>query len=55
VIQEAYVPGISTRSADELVEALEMSGVSKSQVSRLNAELDECVGAFFDCQFDEGD
>ena len=35
VIQEAYVHGISTRSVDELVKAMGMSGISKSQVSRL--------------------
>jgi putative transposase len=46
VIQEAYVQGISTRSVDDLVKALGMSGVSKSQVSRLCGELDERVGAF---------
>ena len=46
VIQEAYVKGISTRSVDDLVKALGMSGVSKSQVSRLCGELDEQVGAF---------
>ena len=46
MIQEAYVQGISTRSVDELVKALGMSGVSKSQVSRLCGELDERVGAF---------
>ena len=46
VIQEAYVQGISTRSVDDLVKALGMSGISKSQVSRLCAELDERVGAF---------
>jgi putative transposase len=46
VIQEAYIQGISTRSVDELVKALGMSGVSKSQVSRLCGELDERVGAF---------
>ena len=46
MIQEAYVQGISTRSVDELVKALGMSGVSKSEVSRLCAELDERVGAF---------
>src|SRR5262245_63028963 len=46
VIQEAYVHGISTRSVDDLVKALGMSGVSKSQVSRLCAELDERVNAF---------
>jgi transposase-like protein len=41
VIQEAYVQGISTRSVDELVQALGMSGISKSQVSRLCGELDD--------------
>ncbi len=46
VIQEAYVQGISTRSVDELVKALGMSGISKSQVSRLCTEIDERVGAF---------
>ena len=30
VIQEAYIQGISTRSVDDLVKAMEMSGVSKS-------------------------
>jgi len=34
VIQEAYVQGVSTRSVDELVKAMGMSGISKSQVSR---------------------
>ena len=37
VIQDAYVQGISTRSVDDLVKALGMSGVSKSQVSRCAA------------------
>jgi putative transposase len=46
VIQEAYVLGVSTRKVDELVQALGMSGVSKSEVSRLAAELDERVTAF---------
>jgi transposase-like protein len=35
VIQEAYIQGISTRSVDDLVKAMGMSGISKSQVSRL--------------------
>ena len=48
VIQEAYIQGISTRSVDDLVKALGMSGISKSQVSRLCAEIDERVGAFLD-------
>lgn len=46
VIQEAYIQGISTRSVDELVKAMGMSGISKSQVSRLCAEIDDRVGAF---------
>jgi transposase-like protein len=46
VIQEAYVHGISTRSVDELVKALGMSGISKSQVSRLCTEIDQRVQAF---------
>jgi putative transposase len=46
VIQEAYVQGVSTRSVDELVKALGMEGISKSQVSRLCGEIDERVQAF---------
>ena len=46
VIQEAYIQGISTRSVDDLVKAMGASGVSKSQVSRLVAEIDERVNAF---------
>jgi putative transposase len=48
VVQEAYVQGISTRSVDELVKALGMTGISKSQVSRLCEEIDERVGAFLE-------
>jgi transposase-like protein len=48
VVQEAYIHGVSTRSVDDLVKALGMSGVSKSQVSRLCSEIDERVGAFLD-------
>ena len=46
VIQEAYVQGISTRSVDDLVKALGMSGIRKCQVSRLCTDIDERVGAF---------
>lgn len=46
VIQEAYIQGISTRSVDELVKAMGMTGISKSQVSRLCEEIDERVNAF---------
>lgn len=48
VIQEAYIQGISTRSVDDLVKALGMSGISKSQVSRLCEEIDDKVKAFLD-------
>jgi transposase-like protein len=37
VIQEAYVHVVSTRSVDDLVKAMGMTGISKSQVSRLSA------------------
>ena len=46
VIQEAYIQGVSTRSVDELVKAMGMSGISKSQVSRLCEEIDGKVKAF---------
>ncbi len=52
VIQEAYIQGISTRSVDDLVKALGMSGVSKSQVSRLCEEIDGRVKTFLDRPFD---
>lgn len=48
VIQEAYIQGVSTRSVDDLVKAMGMSGVSKSQVSRLCEEIDERVKAFLE-------
>jgi transposase-like protein len=48
VIQEAYVQGISTRSVDDLVKAMGMSGISKSQVSRLCAEIDGKIATFLD-------
>ena len=46
VIQEAYVHGVSTRAVDDLVKAMGAGGMSKSQVSRLCAEIDERVQAF---------
>ena len=46
VIQEAYIQGISTRSVDDLVKAMGMGGISKSQVSRLCQEIDERVNVF---------
>src|SRR6186713_1644218 len=47
VVMEAYVSGVSTRSVDDLVAALGVeSGISKSEVSRICAGLDEVVTAF---------
>lgn len=46
VLQEAYVLGVSTRKVDDLVKSLGISGVSKSEVSRVCADLDEIVSAF---------
>jgi putative transposase len=48
VIQEAYIQGVSTRSVDDLVQAMGGTGVSKSQVSRLCEEIDARVKAFLD-------
>jgi transposase-like protein len=46
VIQEAYVHGVSTRKVDDLVKALGLDGISKSEVSRICGELDPIVDAF---------
>jgi transposase-like protein len=47
VIMEAYVHGVSTRKVDDLVRALGAdTGISKSEVSRICADLDEDVAAF---------
>ena len=47
VVMEAYVHGVSTRSVDDLVNALGVStGISKSEVSRICAGLDEEISAF---------
>ena len=48
VIQEAWIGGISTRRVDELVQAMGLAGISKSQVSKLCKEIDERVGGFLD-------
>lgn len=48
VIQEVYIQGVSTHSVDELVKAMGMSAISKSQVSRLAGEIDERVHALLD-------
>ena len=48
VIQEAWIAGVSTRRVDDLVQAMGLSGISKSQVSKLCKEIDERVRAFLD-------
>src|SRR3546814_15086074 len=46
VIQEAWIGGVSTRRVDELVQAMGMTGISKSTVSKLCKDIDERVHAF---------
>jgi len=52
VIQEAWIGGISTRRVDDLVQAMGLSGISKSQVSKLCKDIDERVNAFLDRPLD---
>src|SRR5438046_10375607 len=52
VIQEAWIGGVSTRRVDELVQAMGLSGISKSQVSKLCKDIDERVSAFLDRPID---
>ncbi|MFH1609207.1 MAG: IS256 family transposase [Candidatus Bipolaricaulota bacterium] len=46
VVQEAYVHGVSTRKVDDLVRALGIEGISRSEVSRICASLDERMERF---------
>jgi putative transposase len=46
VVVEAYVKGVSTRTVDDLVKALGIDGISKSEVGRLCKVLDQEVEAF---------
>ena len=48
VIQEAWVGGVSTRRVDDLVQAMGLSGISKSTVSKLCKDIDDRVNAFLD-------
>jgi putative transposase len=41
IVQEAWIQGVSTRKVDDLVQAMGISGISKSQVSELCQEIDE--------------
>jgi transposase-like protein len=46
VVQEAYVSGVSTRRVDDLVRAMGIEGISRSEVSRICVALDAEVAAF---------
>ena len=46
VIQQAYVEGVSTRRVDDLLQALGLTGIDKSRVSRICKDLDEVVEPF---------
>src|SRR4051794_4181167 len=48
VIQEAWIGGVSTRCVDDLVQAMGLTGISKSQVSKLCKDIDERVNAFLE-------
>ena len=48
VIQEAYIQGVSTRSVDELVKSIGMSGISKSQVLGLCVPFGKCKHLHFE-------
>lgn len=46
VVQTSYVKGVSTRKVDDLLQALGLTGIDKSKVSRICKELDELVEIF---------
>jgi putative transposase len=54
VVADSYLAGVSTRRVDKLVRQLGIEGMSKSQVSKLAAELDEIVEAFRNRPLDSG-
>jgi putative transposase len=54
VVAQCYVEGVSTRRVDDIARAMGIDGISKSQVSRLCAELDEVVAAWRNRPLDAG-
>jgi len=54
VICQAYVEGVSTRRVEDLIQAMGIAGISKSQVSRIAGELDGLVGEFLARPLDAG-
>ena len=53
VIQQAYIAGVSTRKVDDLVQAMGLSGIDKSKVSRICKQLDEVVQCFRQRPFEQ--
>ena len=54
VVAQCYVEGVSTRRVDDVVKAMGIEGISRSQVSRMAGELDEQVAAFRNRPVDAG-
>lgn len=54
VIGQAYVEGVSTRRVDDLVRAMGIDGISRSEVSRMAGELDAKVAEFRERPLDAG-
>jgi transposase-like protein len=54
VVAQCYVEGVSTRRVDDVVKAMGIDGISRSQVSRMAADLDEQVTAFRNRPLDAG-
>lgn len=54
VVAQCYVEGVSTRRVDDIARAMGLDGISKSQVSRMCAELDEVVAAWRNRPLDAG-
>jgi putative transposase len=54
VVCQAYVEGVSTRRVDDLVRAMGIEGISKSEVSRMAGELDAVVSEFRERPLDAG-
>jgi len=52
MIQEAWIGGVSTRRVDQLVQAMGLTGISKSQISKLCKDIDERVNPFLDRPLD---
>jgi putative transposase len=54
VVMQCYVEGVSTRRVDDVARSMGLEGISKSQVSRICAELDEVVDAWRNRPLDAG-